>query len=434
MRIIKSNTQKYNSFYTTLPSVKRIAAKNNVSIVSNSEVKYEYKENSVDSKNMMKSLFHFEQKIKDNGNISNILDLAYKFLKSFVELKDINVFFFDKDKLNLVSVDSNAGAKADVFINNALKNGIIDWVFETGQLRLVPDINDMHLGNAPLKHLLIPIKEKENNLGICSILTTLKDIDADTEEYYLLRNVVDMVISKILLIRHKEELKNTLHDLQVYQSKLSNDFKLSAVGELTFGIAEDILSSLQVILSTSDFIQRETKSDEETVEQIKDQVKKIETIITRLVKFSEVSDKKNKIQPCSINEQIVDYYNVISTSLKKDNFECILDLDEELPSVLSHPNYINQILANVFTLLKPAGVKEGGILIQTKNTIDEALVRFISTDFINIDKTNSANDGNMSLRLVDQLMKKHEGKIKINSSAKTGTTIMLFFPLKRRIR
>ena len=173
-----------------------------------------------------------------------------------------------------------------------------------------------------------------------------------------------------------------MKNLQTYQAKLSNDFRLSAIGEMTEGIVEDIVTPLQVISSNVDILKNDTEKNIELT-QIKSQIKKINSVIGRLVKFADVNQKDVKIQPCNINSIIKDYFHLVKSTLENANLEYILDFEDDLPPVLSHPNYIYQLLTNIFSFIKSYKTKKGGIIIQSRFKDDNIVLRVISTNQIN---------------------------------------------------
>jgi two-component sensor histidine kinase len=121
---------------------------------------------------------------------------------------------------------------------------------------------------------------------------------------------------------------------------------------------------------------------------------------------------------------------MVSSFLKNENYECILDFEINIPPVLSHPNNIHQLLTNVFSLLKSPDSSSGGILIQTKHQKDSVSVKFLSTDKICADKNKKEN---LSLKIVEKLMKNNEGTVKTSSDEDFGSTVVLNFPLKRNV-
>jgi signal transduction histidine kinase len=282
-------------------------------------------------------------------------------------------------------------------------------------------------------YLIIPFSGKGKNKGLLLALSSYS-LNDNSIGIYSVKISLEMFLYRLEEIEKREELKKAYNDLQVYQSKLTNDFKLSAIGELTSGIVEDVLSPLQVIQSSTEFLRNDNSSgDENVLDTINLQVKKVKTVINRLIKFANTVDAKNKIYPCSLNNIINDFYLMFNSSLKNSNYECVLDLENNIPSLLTNENYINQILANIFYLIKAGNNKAGGIFIQTKCINEKVSVRFLSTDYfetLNKKTQNSLID--INLKIIKNIMLQHEGEIKYESDRNKGTIINLSFPLKRK--
>lgn len=255
----------------------------------------------------------------------------------------------------------------------------------------------------------------------------------DKQTIQMLLNLSLAKINKIIL---KNKLKVTYEDLQTYQAKLSNDFRLAAIGELTQGIIEDLLSPMQVIMSNVEFLNT-SPGQEEEVKLIKSQIKKINSSVKRLIKFASVNQQSNKIHPIKLNDIVAEYYTLVKSTLDNVNLECVLDFENNIPSILSHPNYIFQLLTNVIGLIKNRSNAKGGIIIQTRFANDSIILKVVTTASL---KTNSSKDNfinnptELNIRIIENLMKKHEGEFNISSYHNTGSAVTLKFPLRRKIR
>ena len=108
-----------------------------------------------------------------------------------------------------------------------------------------------------------------------------------------------------------------------------------------------------------------------------------------------------------------------------------------MPSILSHPNYIFQILTNAIGLIKNQKGKSGGMIIQTRMKNDQIILRVITT--LNLKTFSSAvkkdsDNADLNVRIINNLMNKHEGEFIVQSLEKGGSVISLKFPLRRKLR
>ena len=382
------------------------------------------------------SLYSFERKIQLVNTVEEIVAAFKNTISKFVTSKETAIFFFNEGKSKLVPLARSASEAAIDFIDRAYKNGLLSIAFETGKLTIVQTAKRDPKDNKPENHIIIPIPENKDYRGALSILTTLPSFKDHVLEFQLISIMLRMTVNKIDALNLKSNLKSTVEELHTYQTKLSNDYKLSAIGELTFGIVEHIFSPLQVILSSADLLRSSaSETDIEVIESIKEQIEKVKAIIQPLVKFAQAGKSKQIMEACCLNVYIADYYNVIGTMFKRINYECILDLEEKLPTIISNPNEINQLLTNLFTLLQSEPQSSGGILVQTRQLNEQIIFKLISTDYLPLLIDYEKNPTrNLSIMMVSRFVDKHEGKLIMDTSEGGGSTITLVFPLKRKLQ
>jgi len=385
---------------------------------------------------MLKKLSLFERQIKISNNAKQIILKVNEFINGVMDFEEADLFFFDDFRVKLNSVIEPKNLQTTEFINRVFSEGILDWVLKENKPQVIPDLREVSSLGSKLNYLLFPVGEGKEPKGVFTLLTKPTYKYEENYEVQLIQLILNIAVPKIELIKKDEELNATYNELHVYQSKLSNDFRLSAIGELTSGLTEDILTPLQVILSAADFLE----SDDETIGNknlnvIKQQVKKVEAVVNRLVKFADMNDNRLEIRPCRLADVINDYYNFISSSLEAAKIECILNLDENIPSVLSHPDYLTHLLTTIFGMIKTASQNGGGILLQTKYNNGFVIVRIVTTAFIqSLTKEQKTQNDDLNIKMITHLMQNHQGIVEYDAHEKTGSSIVLTFPLKKKIR
>ncbi len=383
----------------------------------------------------IQNLMSFEQEIKKDTNVKILMARFLKYLKGIIPVKELGLLFYDEFNRELNPIDEEEDSRIVKAMNHFNKEGIFRVIFSEKKTINIPDLENYNADGPKLFYLIFPIYDDKKNYGILSLLTSLDQNNISELEKKSINVFLNLILGKLEKLKLTEKLNETYEELQTYQAKLSNDFRLSAIGEMTEGIVEDIVTPLQVISSNVDILKNESDKKIELT-QIKSQIKKINNVIGRLVKFADVNQKDVKIQPCNINSIINDYFYLVKSTLENANLEYILDFEEDLPPILSHPNYIYQLLTNIFSLIKSCKTKKGGVIIQSRFKDDNVILRVISTN--QIDTTNK-NDGNnvqqnLSVSIIRNLMKKHEGKLELGSFENSGAALVLMFPLKRKIR
>ncbi len=435
LRVIKNNTLAYEAFHKSLPSITRGGdSKSSLRLVVPGEDKQEQRNPVVKDFNYLQEIFKLEKNIRDASDLAEIRKHFIYYLSGIIRLEESEIFLTEENGTALIPLIEHAGKNSVKAVKRAQREGIIDWVFETGKPKIIPDMDAYNDHGAKRNYILVPVFQEKKRLGVLSILTSFQFFSEDSLESQLIQLGLSVVMWKIELLNKKQELLSVYKDMQVYQSKLANDYKLSAIGELTTGIVEDILSPLQVISAYAGMLQEEGgEADDEMIEIVNTQIKKVKTIISRLVKFASLNGTDPQIQPCNLNDIVREFNEVVSTSLQNQNYECLLDLEEDIPFVLTQPNYINQILTNVFSLIRSKH-DAGGIFIQTKFIKQNITLRIVTTDYIEeLDGSRESFKEDLNIRIIGNLMRKHEGSVKFESGMESGTTVILSFPLKRKI-
>jgi len=321
-------------------------------------------------------------------------------------------------------------------INKGYRDGLLDWIFESKKPTIIPDLNSYTINGSKINQIIFPLYDKKLNYGVLSIITPVSRLQDDSLESQSIQLLLGIIVPLIISLKQKQSINKLHQELQVYQSKLNNDFDVYAVGELTQGILEDLGDPLQVILSCIEELEKDTVlSDKSITDSIKEQVNKISDFAQRLSKFAGINKAQTpKIQPCDVNKVIREFRNVIDTTLSNFGLECELDLEENIPTILSDPQDIKQILTNIFSIIKNDSKKGGAVVVQTKNIKDKIIISIFTTEQITglTDVNNS--DASVTVKFVDELMKKSEGTAEFNSLPLKGTIIHLIFPMKRDLQ
>ncbi len=435
MRLIKENTFAFESFYESLQGSLENKKGEFANLISENE--------SANPNTLLQKYAHFiqnisllEKNINNCDTIASITNIFNTSLKRILSVKKADFFLFDKTKQKFYPTINSADEESLTFINHINKEGILDWVYENLEPTIIPDTNSYSINGSQLNFLVFPIIQKNKNKGLLAVVTPISSISAMSIEVHMVKLAIGISFPRIQLLKSQERMNLVYRELQTYQSKLNKDYKLSAIGELTEGIVENLLTPMQIILSNTEMLQEKYgEDDKENFQSIKKQIKLIDAMVTRLVKFSSRSRTKQNVQSCDLNKIIHDYFQLVQSFFKNKNYECIVDLEDNLPTILSHPDYIKQLLTNVFSLIRSNLNDDGGLLLQTKLSHDNVIIRIITTDFIScLSQNNSSESSDPSFNIIQNLMNKHEGNISYKAMPSTGSHIVLTFPLKRNFR
>ncbi|MFA8341692.1 MAG: hypothetical protein ACEPO8_01855 [Rhodothermaceae bacterium] len=438
MKLHKEDTSKYEPFYKFVENEKennnrstnlRVASFNTLVNDSQSSEKHSH---------LFFTLINFEREIKRADNPSKVIEVFERAVRRIIPIKEAVIMNFKNSDHSLIPVAEVKNKLIVERLDHYNKEGVLSLAFDGKTAVVIPELSTLNGEGAKLNYILYPIFDDNNKKGLCAILTSLSHENFSEIDEEFIEILLSKAVQKLDKTNYKSKLNTAIEELQVYQAKLSNDFRLSAIGELTDGILEDIMTPLQVIMSYTDMIDQESENSYE-VKKIKTQITKINSTIGRLVKFINLNQKDNKIKPCNINEVINDYCTLVKSTIDSLNLELVQDFEQDIPSILSHPNYIYQIFTNIIGLIKNKINGDGGIIIQTRFIDDNIIVKLISTANLqhyasNIPTKKTGKTIDLNTRIVENLMKKHEGKVSIEAYSEAGSTVSLYFPLIRKIR
>ncbi len=435
MRLIKENTVKYESFHKSLQYfTKHPEAPGDLKLIS-----FESHKNNTNLLErysfFVQNLYAFQKKVQVVENVEHLNELFKEFVKRIIFAKEIEIFLFNDSRRNLIPLNSSVSQAHLFSVNKTYRDGVLDWIFESKKPTIIPDLNSYTINGSKINQIIFPLYDKKSNYGILSIVTPVSKLQDDSLESQSIQLLLGIIIPLIISLKQKQSINKLHQELQVYQSKLNNDFDVYAVGEMTQGILEDIGDPLQVILSCIEVLEKDFNNfDKSITGRIKEQVNKLSNFAQRLSKFAGTNKSQaQKIEPCDINKVIREFRNIINTTLNNFGLECELDLEDNIPTVLSDQQDIKQMLTSIFSIIKNDSKKGGAVVIQTKYIKEKIIISIFTTEHINGLTATNDSEFNVAVKFINELMKKSEGTAEFNSLPLKGTIIHLIFPFKREL-
>ncbi|KJS28745.1 MAG: histidine kinase [Desulfatitalea sp. BRH_c12] len=231
--------------------------------------------------------------------------------------------------------------------------------------------------------------------------------------------------------------------------------KLKTLGEMSAGIAHELNQPLNAIKMGSEYLEmvienQQTMSSEDlqtvTVE-ISRQVDRASDIIKRLRDFGRKSDfTRDKV---SLNQPINSVLNIIGRQLSLQNIALKLELANDPPMVLVHPNRLEQVIFNLVTNARDALIQKDETNPEPDRTIEirtfhengRAIVS-VADNGIGIPQsmrkkifeafftTKEMGEGmGLGLSISSGIVEDYGGKIEVVSDEGRGTTFKLSFPI-----
>ncbi len=230
MRLIKENTAEYESFHKSLQYFTKNSATNgdlrlisfeNHRINTTLLEKYSF---------FVQNLFAFQNKVKSSGSVKEIHTITQEFVKRIIFAKEVEIFLFTDSQRSLVPINQNAPANLLSSVNKAYKDGILDWIFETKKPTIIPDLSTYTINGSKINQILFPVYDAKSNYGLLSILTPVSKILDESLENRAIQIVLSIIVPLIITLKQRQTINKLYQEIQVYQSKLNNDFETYAIG------------------------------------------------------------------------------------------------------------------------------------------------------------------------------------------------------------
>jgi two-component system sensor histidine kinase HydH len=240
-------------------------------------------------------------------------------------------------------------------------------------------------------------------------------------------------VGRILLIRDVTSIRQM-------ENEVTRSRHLNSIGSLAAGVAHEIRNPLSSIKGFAVYFKERlsgNKEDEQTADVMIAETERLNRVISQLIEFARPLElKKEKVQFVELVQHTI---KLIAADAQKNKISVKVDAAAEMPAVEVDPDKIKQVLLNIF-LNSLAALKEGGKLTIELSRGTDNLTVIISDNGAGIEKmdlpkiydpyfTSKPAGTGLGLAVVQKIMEAHGGRINVESTARKGTKVFLYFPL-----
>jgi len=249
------------------------------------------------------------------------------------------------------------------------------------------------------------------------------------------------------------KLKTAYQELRDSTINLVQTEKMSALGELTAGIAHELNQPLNMISIICQSILRDIEKErfkqeslEAEMNNVIGQIKKMSSIINHMRIFTRQTDA-SELEMADINTIILNTLKLSEQQLKNHNISLVKELTSRELKIVCHPIRLEQVLLNLLSnahhAVLSSGKKEMIINIKTYSDEGEKYAVFEISDngtgisdyvkeklFHPFFTTKDPGKGTgLGLSVTKKLIEEHNGKIEVESTKGEGSTFKVFLPL-----
>jgi PAS domain S-box-containing protein len=244
----------------------------------------------------------------------------------------------------------------------------------------------------------------------------------------------------------QEQLEKTVRELQETRDLLIHSEKLAAIGQLTAGVAHEILNPVNIMSMRLQVLkQRQDLSDEsrKALAVCDSQLGRITEIIDDLGQFSRVH--KRQVNLCDLNRIIEQVLNLTALQLNDKGIKTVVEYAPELPLIPLEENRIEQVLFNLISNAAEAMAEHEKrvlrvtakqvpsddhvqvIISDTGTGIDKASINKVFDPFFTTKKSGQGTG--LGLFISYNIIKHHGGKIWAENNDGGGATFFIELPL-----
>jgi signal transduction histidine kinase/CheY-like chemotaxis protein len=258
-----------------------------------------------------------------------------------------------------------------------------------------------------------------------------------------------------------QDLQKAYNDLRQSQQTVMQQERLKALGQMASGVAHDINNALSPVVGFADLISQTepelTNATKKHLQYIRTAGEDIAHIVKRLREFSRPRDDREFLQPLNlaiIAKQVVDMMQPRWRDMLQANginIDMKLEFDSATPEFAGIDSEIREALTNLILNAVDALPKGGAITVRTRavqrpfkngEMYPHALLE-VSDTGVGMDEltqkrclepffsTKGRRGTGLGLAMVYGVVERHEGKIDIESKLGKGTTMRLYFPVRK---
>ncbi len=252
-----------------------------------------------------------------------------------------------------------------------------------------------------------------------------------------------------VLIREFNDMENELsqreEELDRKNKELLQSRKLAAIGTLASGVAHELNNPLNNIYISAQVLMKEAGDScsltaRETVNDILGQTLRVKRIVGDLLEFAR--GREPQMREIELNELVMGAYKLVSTTANTEMINFVIHKDSEEIKIPADSEQMERVFINLFANAIDAMSGKGDLTV--KMARDKEFIRIKISDtgkgmpsdavekiFEPFYTTKDRGTG-LGLAIVFNIIKKHNGEIRVESEEGRGTTFIITLPARKQ--
>jgi len=236
------------------------------------------------------------------------------------------------------------------------------------------------------------------------------------------------------------KLKKQADTILEIEEQLRRADRLSALGELSAGLAHEIRNPLGSIRGTAEILQDGMAPSDRRYEFTRTliaEVDRLNRVVQNFLDFARPkADERNRI---SVKEALREVAVLTHRQARENSVDVRIEVAKEA-AIPAHPEQLKQAFLNLVLNALQAMPQGGVLVIATLVAADQLGIRFADTgqgipaerlkQIFHPFFTTRRNGTGLGLAITDRIVRGHGGRIEVESREGGGTTFTLWFPLE----
>jgi two-component system phosphate regulon sensor histidine kinase PhoR len=237
---------------------------------------------------------------------------------------------------------------------------------------------------------------------------------------------------------------------------IRREMKLAEMkSEFVSNVSHEIRTPLALIsMYTETLLMKRVRTQEKVdsyLSIIHNETNRLASLVNQILSFSKMERNKRvyHLKEVDVNAVVQNVVDTFKPHFKKKEVECIVDLTNENTFINADKDAISEVIVNLIdNAVKYSGESNKRIVLQSKKTQKKVVVsiedngigissknqKHIFDKFYRVTKGNLAHHAKgagLGLNIVMQIMKHHQGEVKVESTEGKGSCFYLTFPVKK---
>ncbi len=237
---------------------------------------------------------------------------------------------------------------------------------------------------------------------------------------------------------------------------IRREMKLAEMkSEFVSNVSHEIRTPLALIsMYTETLLMKRVKTQEKVdsyLSIIHNETNRLSSLVNQILSFSKMERNKRvyHFKEVDVNDVVQNVVETFKPHFKKKEIECIVDLTNDNVLINADKDAISEVVVNLIdNAVKYSGESNKRIVVQSKKTPKKVVLsiedngigispknqKHIFDKFYRVTKGNLAHHAKgagLGLNIVMQIVKHHQGEVKVESTEGKGSCFYLIFPLKK---